>query len=414
MIPATQPDLFSTPDSDSGRVGATTTLRVVPIGAQPLSRVQREFNALNESLTRLRVTLGQAEQLFEDYRSHLAKVYEPRWRDLTAVRREWAIAADGVLQGQASLPKGQRLSRRRVQRLKMLLVALVSDLLDELDDDELTDIHDRYSDVSLDESRALDARVAEAMMAQLVGAQAMQNHGADDVEGVLLHAREQLEAQWQAEAERRRTNATGREAQAHAKRERAAKEVTQSVREVYRKLASNLHPDREPDATERARKTQWMQLANVAYEKGDLQQLLALQMTVLQSDQTALTQVGDARLKLYCQTLREQQAVLKTEIAACEAPVRQALGLGPRGPLPTRTAVLAWVDHDAKQIKQGVAEMRVDLARLQDARRCGELIDSLALPDDDGLAMGTLDDLLSSGLGAYAEAPTGGRKRRRG
>jgi hypothetical protein len=32
-------------------------------------------------------------------------------------------------------------------------------------------------------------------------------------------------------------------------------ELSQSIRAVYRKLASALHPDREPDAAERDRKT---------------------------------------------------------------------------------------------------------------------------------------------------------------
>ena len=44
-----------------------------------------------------------------------------------------------------------------------------------------------------------------------------------------------------------------------------ADETSLSIREVYRKLVSALHPDREPDPQERARKTALMQRVNQAY-----------------------------------------------------------------------------------------------------------------------------------------------------
>ena len=57
-----------------------------------------------------------------------------------------------------------------------------------------------------------------------------------------------------------------------------------AVREIFRKLASALHPDRETDPGERARKTALMQRANVAYAANDLLGLLELQFEVDQID----------------------------------------------------------------------------------------------------------------------------------
>ena len=57
-------------------------------------------------------------------------------------------------------------------------------------------------------------------------------------------------------------------------RGQAALEASQSVRDVYRKLVSALHPDREADGAERERKTALMQRANQAYERNDLLELL--------------------------------------------------------------------------------------------------------------------------------------------
>lgn len=51
----------------------------------------------------------------------------------------------------------------------------------------------------------------------------------------------------------------------------------QSMRYVFRKIVSLLHPDREADEEKRLAKTSLMQKANVAYEKGDLDTLTELQ-----------------------------------------------------------------------------------------------------------------------------------------
>ena len=333
--------------------------------------------------------MGDAQELLDQYRSHVTKVYEPRWRELQSVRRDWAVAADAVLQRQASWPKAQRLSRRRQKHLSEFLVAFVDDLLLEgADDEALTAIHDRYSDLSWEEAQALDQELTQALMEEIIGKEAMQGHDATDVEGILRHAKEQLEAQQQADAERRERKAQSKSkssgpGKAELKREQAAKDISQSVREVYRKLASSLHPDRESDPVEQARKTRLMQEANKAYEQGDLLQLLSMQISLLQSDHNALTLADDARLKLYCQSLREQQQILKSEIADTEEPIRRVMGLGPRGRMPERPAVLAKVDSDTKNLKQGVTGMRKDISHLLDPRTCAAVVDALVIPEDD-------------------------------
>lgn len=69
------------------------------------------------------------------------------------------------------------------------------------------------------------------------------------------------------------------------------------MRDIFRKLASALHPDRETDPAEHGRKTALMQRANVAYAANDLLGLLELQLEVDQIDQTGLDNLGDDRIK---------------------------------------------------------------------------------------------------------------------
>src|SRR6185436_12237903 len=87
-----------------------------------------------------------------------------------------------------------------------------------------------------------------------------------------------------------------RKAKPSAKQLKAEAEAThasQSVREVYRKLASELHPDRETDAAERERKTVLMQKVNQAYAAQDLLTLLQLQLDIEQITPQAINGMAE-------------------------------------------------------------------------------------------------------------------------
>ncbi len=130
----------------------------------------------------------------------------------------------------------------------------------------------------------------------------------------------------QAAAGRERQAAQRRAEAAQRQRAQDAQAVTGSAREVYRRLASALHPDREPDADLRARKTALMQQANQAHAAGDLQALLALQRQVGQLD-LARHLPSDARgLGQVVAELQAQVAQLRTQAHRLEAAFRAATG----------------------------------------------------------------------------------------
>ena len=90
---------------------------------------------------------------------------------------------------------------------------------------------------------------------------------------------------------------------------------SQSVREIYRKLASALHPDRETDEAERKRKTALMQRVNHAYAANDLLGLLELQLEIEQIDSDHLSNLPQERIKHYNRILAEQVNELEEEIS---------------------------------------------------------------------------------------------------
>ena len=98
------------------------------------------------------------------------------------------------------------------------------------------------------------------------------------------------------------------------KQVQAEKLVNQSLKTVYLKIASVIHPDREPDPSKKVKKTELLQRANEAYEQEDLFFLLRLQIEVEQSKQGSHKGLGTEHIKFYQQALEAQSQSLKQQI----------------------------------------------------------------------------------------------------
>lgn len=98
------------------------------------------------------------------------------------------------------------------------------------------------------------------------------------------------------------------------KQAKASMLVNQSLKTVYLKIASIIHPDREPDESKKAEKTELLQRANEAYEQEDLFFLLKLQLEVEQSKNGSNKGLSTEQVKFYQQALEAQSQALKKQI----------------------------------------------------------------------------------------------------
>ncbi|SCC71907.1 hypothetical protein GA0116959_106128 [Acinetobacter albensis] len=114
--------------------------------------------------------------------------------------------------------------------------------------------------------------------------------------------------QYEVEREQHRLN---RQKQ---KREQAQKMAEQSLKTVYLKIASIIHPDREKDESKKIEKTEMLQHANAAYEKQDLFYLLKLQIQVEQNRGEAQKGLSNEQLKFYKLALDAQKQQLDSQI----------------------------------------------------------------------------------------------------
>lgn len=402
--------LFSDP------IPPSTSLAETVKRGKPASKAQAAFRRLIDKIDRQREILRDWQVFGDRYRNRLATEMLPVQTAFRQTRKSVALLLDSLLTGRDG-PRG----RNQRRKLRTMLLDLLQDMLLEQDDPELVAIHDRHSDVSHAQWREGEMAMSQAMVEEMLGVDLGDDHGAGDLDELFAEAARRFQAQSQQDrAPRRRRESEA----ARAKREQAEREVSQSVRDVYRKLASALHPDRETDAAQRDAKTLQMQRANQAYEAGDLLELLTLQLEIEQIDARHLAALPEARLAHYNQVLRQQLAELEGEIKSVTAGYRMAMQVPDYVKLRPGDVDQSLSDQ-ILHLKQMDEEARADLESFRDPaylaqairnyRPQGEARDEMdELPDMEELAaMAELMALLESqGMGADPDPPRARRRKK--
>lgn len=369
-MPDEQRSLFDGAGSSAlVRVGGST---------KALTRNQRTFNRLSTRLQHLRAELAAWQRALDGLRQRVATEIEPLRRELLAEQRAALLLIDSALTSSA---KDDRFTRGRRRKLRALAVVLAGAVLADGPDAEVEAIFDRHSDVPHAQMKRRQLELAETMVEAMLGDDFVEGHTATSAEELLDQASERFEARLEAEdAGKRRTRAPqGRSKRGEAVSER---EASQSLRDLFRRLAATLHPDREPDAAERARKTVLMQRVNRAYAAKDLLELLTVQIEIEHIDAAHLARASDERIGHYCAVLQDQQRAVERELADLQAPVRAALDVGPYATLRPE-AVDVLMERDARGMRAVLRDIRAQMDEFRDPMQRNAMIDRLDLDDPD-------------------------------
>lgn len=409
-----QPGLFDSESPDSAALVAIA-------GAQPkLSKAQREFNTRTRRIRQLRDELAQWQACAQGFAERWTQEAVPALAALRDAQIDLIRRIDTLL---CRPPTGVKLTRRQKQTLSQHLLMLVDELLaDGTPDAELETLYDRYSEVSREEQRAMEREFTQTMLENVFGDDVVASFEGGDSEALLRHAQAKLDDAAAAEAAQRQQRAAARAAKrgkptaaerAAERKASAAQQASLSLREIFRKLASALHPDRETDDAERERKTVLMKRVNRAYQNEDLLELLSLQIEIEQIDSEHLATLPEQRLRHYNHVLKEQVRTLEGQLDALALPLLQEFDLLPMTPDPTSRAFLD------REFKQRIAAMRIlknqhceALTALDDPQRRRQLLDQLAAEqrNNDMDAANVAFDIL---FGEIDRAPPRQRKRRR-
>ncbi|WP_211471846.1 molecular chaperone DnaJ [Collimonas humicola] len=310
-------------------------------GQASLSPGQKIFNALLRKLETERQLLAAWQEMIPLHQQHYVSQYQP------LIRSYHGLAAQLVrLLDDAYPAKG--LSRHDQEKISHIICSLGAAVIGDSDAADLKRIYRMHGGADADADAAEGRRDDSEESAQQAD---------DDANASAEYGREG------AGKRRKSAKAAAREARQREELQNAS----QSVREVYRKLAGALHPDREQDPLERIRKTALMQRVNIAYDKKDLLGLLELQLEIEQIDQGRINSLSEQRLQHYSKVLTEQSAELRDEIAGLEADFRRRFNFGPQEALSPALAMRR-LKSDIKGLQQHIAALKNDLLAFADVK----------------------------------------------
>lgn len=385
--------------ADSGGLTVTDVLA----HAKPQTKQQATFQRLIRQIDERRTQVMEWHTYSERYGQRVGSELMPLFAQL----REKRIAMLHLFDTQFHQ---RNVVRGKQQRAKLcdIILNLAHELLLEQRDDEIVVLYDKYSDLSYDDQAEIDQAISQDMVEELFGVRLDDDNADASIEEMLAKAmrqRQEEAAKNKAEPGSRRRK-SAKQAAAEEKRAAAKKEISQSVREIYRKLASSLHPDRASTDLTVDEKTTLMQRVNQAYDRSDLLELLNIQLEIEQIDTNYLTNLPDERIEHYIQVLREQLAELKTELASLLMPYRQ---LVPYTQKIRPAHVDKAMDAEITRLEMDLRQTDIDLIAFQDPKQLTAFIKHYQI--DNGLDEFDELQMLNDLLGSFSAPPSRRRKR---
>lgn len=333
-----------------------------PGSTRVLSPGQKKFNALVQQI-------GVQRQLLAAWNEGLPPVQHRHAQEFVPLMDAYGDLNASLVRLLDQRADNKALSKTDKFFLHELICEMVGPLMHTPHAAEMKAIYNRHSAIDFDSK----AKAAQDGLKQVVQDELgidLQGQALDAAspEELLARVQAQIEAQMEAHmAQQAAQREQARSKHQQARRKPSAKQAqaeteqanaSQSIRAVYRKLASALHPDREPEITERARKTALMQRVNQAYQENDLLSLLQLQLEIEQIDQNALDGIAEDRLKHYNKVLGGQLEELQHAVQMLEHRFKRQYTVGPHERVNPATLVKVFVRHKQRLVADTQALQR--------------------------------------------------------
>ncbi len=346
--------------------------KTVSIAARPhqaaLSKGQTAFNTLIKQIEKKRARLAAWESAMPPYHQKYLSDWVPLIEASADLRVKLVYCLDGAYD-----QKGFTKTERRT--LAEIITELAGELVAARNDAEMKRIYNCYSQSDYDKNEAANLKGVQDMLEDALGLDLGEELDLSSPDEFFARAQEKIQdrqaefaAERQAHEDRRAKRAkSAKQLAQEARQHTQQRQLSQSIREVYRKLVSALHPDRETDPAEHDRKTALMQRVNQAYDKNNLLQLLELQLELEHIDQFALSHISEDRLKHYNKILKDQLAELEQEILHVEDQFRAQYGLPPFEDI-SPSAILRDLVRDIVTTQQANRDIEHDLQMFNDIK----------------------------------------------
>jgi len=327
-----------------------------------LSKAQQRFNRQIRQIEKLRDQLRSWESIASSYQERYVRELLPLIEASLDLQVKLVHALHAGID-----EKG--LNRAERSRLAGVIKDLAEEILAERDDDAIKAVFNTYSEVDYDSQEAAERNEVKSFLEDMFDLD-LGDEDFDSTDEVFRRAKEQFrdkhtrddmpDAEQGARTPRKKT---ARQLAKEARAEADAQRLNQTMREIYRKLASALHPDRETDPQERARKTELMQRINLAYAKNNLLQLLELQLEVEHIGENVIGSLDDEKLRHFNTILKEQIGELKQELAHVHSDFCARFRVDPFSGTKPDT-LMRNLQREIFAVQQDNAELEQDIALL--------------------------------------------------
>ena len=272
-------------------------------GQQKLTPEKKRFNTLSKQIARARKSQLQ-------WSTQLPLLHETCHKALSPIRKEFIKAKREIAFGMGKVLDQVQLNHETRVDLIDCLVSLIQDLSERSPiDEELKALFNKHSSLSFEAFCKAEADFAKSFVSafaaeDLEGPQEDESHESF-MDRMHEKLQEQIANEKRKHQEKRAAKAKKSSPPKALKSEEEA--VAQNLlKDIFRKLVSALHPDREQDPGERIRKTQLMQEINRAYKNNELLTLIQLQLEIEQIDTSDLYELATEKIKSYNQLLAAQ------------------------------------------------------------------------------------------------------------
>ena len=333
-----------------------------------LSKEQKFFNSLIKKIAKKKQELLDWQTTITLYQNNYTQNFIPLTETYGGLQESLVYILDEAYH-KISLTHAEK------NKMKAIICGLSGNLGAEHDNEKLKSIYKKYSGSDLVEEISEENEMMKSLFEDILDIEIGDDvdfNSPDEVMRAIgekayekMKNEERLQNKFQSR--RKKTKKILEKEVSAAAEAKEANQISQSIREIYRKLASALHPDRSQDASDQARKEELMQRVNVAYGKKDLLQLLELQLESEQIDQDSINRISENRLKHYNKILKDQLEGIKKEVTDTACVMGMRFNLAPRHrSLLKPQNMLQLLDNDIQNVKIDIAKLEKDISLLKE------------------------------------------------
>jgi len=237
---------------------------------------QKRFDLLVEDAHDIENQIETLKKLVDQHRIVFAQAINPLAKRQDEIKRNMVIWLNQrMLQGKLA---------PRVHRMLGEIITYMALDYAIAGDEKMREIHDLHSETPLADLERIQMEEAQAFYEEMMNEEAENPEDFDSLEDMIQARFDQMHKKAQEKAKSEQSKSSKKQKYQDAEQTKLILDKAgQALRHIYRQLARQLHPDREPDEQIRKQKTELMSQANIAYGRQDVVALLRLQTQFTQT-----------------------------------------------------------------------------------------------------------------------------------